>query len=275
MVFQINIIFVGKLHNVHMLSGVGMATVLITTLPLSLTYGISGVLETLVSQAYGCQKYGLCINYLYKQIAIITILFIPISFILLNSETLMRDVFQQDEKAAYFCQELISIMLPGIYFDCIFESISLYFTAMEKSFIPMQIQMVMVPSHYLLNYLLMYKFDFGLRGVALATNITCLLCLVIIVVRMTFEKDMIFTLTNCRDILFDIKSFIRLAFAGLLLSCFEEWINNALSLFAGTIGVKEQAAFYVSYNIGLIMFFIPQSFSLSISALIGSALGKG
>lgn len=53
LVLQINLIYVGKLNDVEMLAGVGLASTLICAIPLSLTLGISGVLETLVSQAYG------------------------------------------------------------------------------------------------------------------------------------------------------------------------------------------------------------------------------
>lgn len=52
-IWQINIIYVGRLGNEHMLGGVGLANSLFTSIPYAITLGISGVLETLVSQAYG------------------------------------------------------------------------------------------------------------------------------------------------------------------------------------------------------------------------------
>ena len=53
MVTQINIIYVGKLNDENKLAGIGLATALIYCLPVSLTFGIASVLETMVSQAYG------------------------------------------------------------------------------------------------------------------------------------------------------------------------------------------------------------------------------
>jgi Na+-driven multidrug efflux pump len=55
MVSQINVVHVGKLNDVSALAGIGLATSLIQCLPISLTYGIASVLETMVSQAYGSQ----------------------------------------------------------------------------------------------------------------------------------------------------------------------------------------------------------------------------
>ena len=103
----------------------------------------------------------------------------------------------------------------------------------------MQIQMVMVPTHFCLNHFFMYKFDMGLRGIAIASNFTFCMCLILIFIRMKFLGEIEFTLPVMKDVLFDIKTFIFLAFSGLLLTCLEEWCNNALSMFAGFIGVKE------------------------------------
>ena len=49
MVWQINIVYVGQLNDEAMLGGIGMANSLCCSIPLAITYGISGVLETLVS----------------------------------------------------------------------------------------------------------------------------------------------------------------------------------------------------------------------------------
>jgi len=84
MMWQINIIYVGKLGDELKLGGIGLANSLFCSIPLAVTYGISGVLETLVSQAYGNKQYYLCGIYLNKQIFIVTILFIPIGFVLYN-----------------------------------------------------------------------------------------------------------------------------------------------------------------------------------------------
>lgn len=49
LVVYINMIFIGKLNNEEMIAGVGIAYALICGCAVSLTLGLSGVLETLVS----------------------------------------------------------------------------------------------------------------------------------------------------------------------------------------------------------------------------------
>jgi Na+-driven multidrug efflux pump len=48
-ILQINIIYVGKFNNEKMLDGIGLANTLISCTSMSMTVGLSGVLETFVS----------------------------------------------------------------------------------------------------------------------------------------------------------------------------------------------------------------------------------
>jgi Na+-driven multidrug efflux pump len=54
---QVNIIYASKLNDVNMLAGMGLANTLINCTTISITYGLSGVLETFVSQSYGSKEY--------------------------------------------------------------------------------------------------------------------------------------------------------------------------------------------------------------------------
>lgn len=53
LIWQLNIYYVGRLGDEQMLGGIGLANSLVIAMVLSVTFGISGVLETMVSQAYG------------------------------------------------------------------------------------------------------------------------------------------------------------------------------------------------------------------------------
>ena len=48
-ILQINIIYAGKFNNEKMLDGIGLANTLISCSTMSITVGLSGVLETFVS----------------------------------------------------------------------------------------------------------------------------------------------------------------------------------------------------------------------------------
>jgi len=73
----------------------------------------------------------------------------------------------------------------------------------------------------------------------------------------------------------DFGSFASLAFSGLLISCFEEWCTQGLQIMSGLINLQNQAAMIITISLVGLLFFIPFSYSLAISALVGSSLGQG
>ena len=54
---QVNIIYASRFNNEKILAGMGLANTLINCTTITLTYGLSGVLETYVSQSYGSKEY--------------------------------------------------------------------------------------------------------------------------------------------------------------------------------------------------------------------------
>ena len=84
----VNTVFVGHLGDEVKLAGVGMANMYINILILSISYGLSSSLNTLISQSYGQKDYRLCGIYLNRARILITIVFIPMIFVLLYTETI-------------------------------------------------------------------------------------------------------------------------------------------------------------------------------------------
>ena len=81
--------FVAHLHDDEKTAGIGMVNILTNSMPVALCYGISGVLETLVSQAYSNEKYYLCGQYLNKMIFVMSVAFVPIGCLLWNATPLL------------------------------------------------------------------------------------------------------------------------------------------------------------------------------------------
>ena len=79
----------------------------------------------------------LCGSYLNKQVAILTVLFVPIGLLLWFSKHILVSYMGQSLEASQYCQLLLRINLIGLYFETLFESAVCFFTAMEKSYIPM------------------------------------------------------------------------------------------------------------------------------------------
>jgi Na+-driven multidrug efflux pump len=110
----INAIFVGQLNDPAKLAGVGMANMTLNLLAFSPLMGMNSVLETLVSQAFGSGNLYMCGVYLNRGRFLTTCFFIPVMFVLLNTDHILIAMGQDIEVAGY-AQEYITTLFPGIY----------------------------------------------------------------------------------------------------------------------------------------------------------------
>ena len=132
------------------------------------------MLETLVSQAYGKKMYQLCGLNLNRHLLLVSLIFIPISVLLWNSEKILLYLGQDSEPAMY-CQLYIRAAMPGLFLNCISLSLTIFLTAMENSVVPMVIQGALIVLHICNTFLMEVVFDQGFIGIAYASNMTHLM----------------------------------------------------------------------------------------------------
>lgn len=168
------------------------------------------------------------------------------------------------------------IGLPGLYLWCLQFTYCVYFSVIEKSQVLMAIQFFSAPLHYFLCDLFVFKMDYGLEGTALSFNATILFSFTCIVLFTKFTRDeeirRVLVPFNM-NIFNEFGTYLSLTFYGLMLSFFEEWCNQALTIFSGWLGVQYQAAWAIVFTILTMMYFIPMSLGYSISATLGTAIG--
>lgn len=121
-------------------------------------------------------------------IFVMTVAYLPLAILLWHATPLLI-ILGQDAQAAEYAGLYMRIQLPGIYLQCLFDGISIFYTAMEKSYIPMLVQIVCIPLHALWCYLLIYVCRFDIYGCAMAVNVTYSLCLVAIKLVINASND--------------------------------------------------------------------------------------
>jgi len=89
MIWQQNLIFVGRMGDATLLAGVGLATTTINMMCFSLLVGLNGALETLVSQAFGMKELNLCGRYFNRGLVIMAVCYLPMVLILVFSEPIL------------------------------------------------------------------------------------------------------------------------------------------------------------------------------------------
>ena len=90
----VNTVYAGRFNDAAKLAGVGLGNTTLNILCLSIMMGMTGALETFVSQAFGYGNLVLCGVYLNRARLIGTFLFIPLMILLLFSETILLKLGQ-------------------------------------------------------------------------------------------------------------------------------------------------------------------------------------
>lgn len=134
--YQVNIRYAGRLNNDAMITGLGQAYSLLIVLPYTITFGVSSVLETQVSQAFGSNHLHLCGKYLNQHLFVISAVYVPVCILLFNSKSFLL-AFGMDAEVSEYCQKYLRVVLPGMFFDMIILSLTIFLTALERTFVPM------------------------------------------------------------------------------------------------------------------------------------------
>ena len=97
-----------------MLAGVGLGNMTMAFLGYMVMVGLNSSIETFVSQAAGAKNLELCGVYLNRGRFIMTCAYVPISFVLMQSKSILL-YFGQDPKVAEYASTYILCYLPGLY----------------------------------------------------------------------------------------------------------------------------------------------------------------
>lgn len=98
-----------------------MANMYMNITCLSVLFGFNMTLNTVVSQAFGFGDYRMCGIYLNRARIIVSIIFVPLSLFLLQTERIFTLV-GFDRSASHYAQLYINLLIPGLYFMGILDS---------------------------------------------------------------------------------------------------------------------------------------------------------
>jgi MATE family multidrug resistance protein len=109
-----NLIFIGHLNDASMLAGVGMGNMTQNLCGLSIILGFNSTIDTLVSQSAGTGEIKMCGVYLNRGRFVMTVIFVPILFIIMNTENMLIFI-GQDPIVSKHAQTYVMAFLPGLY----------------------------------------------------------------------------------------------------------------------------------------------------------------
>jgi MATE family multidrug resistance protein len=229
-----------------MLAAVGLANMFINITTLSVIIGINSTLNTLVSQSFGLQNYKLCGVYFNRARIIMTLVLVPLSILLLNTERVF-DLMGFDREASYYSLMYIYMLIPALWVLGLLDANRRLLSCMGYQNVPMAIQITNTFLHILWCWLFTDCFGFGIQGPSIATLLTNLLNLLMVhiyTVRFTDVKvtneAYLMPSNECFDIT-GLKEYMKLGLPSIGMTCLE-WLSfEVMTLYSAYISITATA----------------------------------
>lgn len=127
-------------------------------------------MDTLISQAAGGGNYELCGVYLNRGRFLMSLMFIPITIVLMNSERILVAAYQEPE-VAKFAQLYVLTNLPGVYLIGLSDCQRRLLNNFGKNNISFYAGFFAMVLHSFWSYVFVIKLDLEIVGTGLA-NVT-------------------------------------------------------------------------------------------------------
>uniref|UniRef100_A0A8C1C049 Multidrug and toxin extrusion protein n=2 Tax=Cyprinus carpio TaxID=7962 RepID=A0A8C1C049_CYPCA len=274
LLFFVVTMFCGRLGNT-VLAGYAMASATINVTAAATGLGLALACDTLVSQTFGSKNLLRVGVTLQRGILILTLFSLPCCALLVNTQPLLL-YLGQDAEVARIAQLYVVAYLPAIP--------AMFLYQLQLSYL--QNQGVIKPQMYasavanvanvIVNYFLLYWWDYGVYGSAAANTFAqvcnCFALFCFIRWQRIYEK----TWGGwSSEALQDWGSYMKLAIPSTLMTCFEWWIYEVGGFLAGMLSEVDLAAQHVVIMLAYINYMIPLGMQGAACVRVGNALGAG
>ncbi|XVF63248.1 hypothetical protein PTKIN_Ptkin09bG0072500 [Pterospermum kingtungense] len=272
----VSVLFLGRLGSLE-LAGGALSIGFTNITGYSVLVGLASGLEPVCSQAYGSKNWELLSLSLQRMIIILFLAIIPISLLWVNLESIM--VFMGQDKditamAATYCM----YSLPDLLTNTLLQPLRVFLRSQRVTKPMMWCSLVAVMFHVPLNYVLVMVMGLGVPGVAMASVVTNMNMVVLMVgyVWVSGRWEMRWT-TGIGGVCGGVVPLLRLAVPSCLGICLEWWWYEIVTVMAGylpnpTLAV---AATGILIQTTSMMYTVPMALAGCVSARVGNELGAG
>jgi len=146
---------------------------------------------------------------------------------------------------------------------------------MQVTWVPMTAQVVCTILHFGWLYLLVTYLGMEIKGVALATFLTYFSQFIFVEIYGLFVPEVRAAMFfPTKESFREWGSYLKLSIPSTLMLCAEWWAFEVLILLAGYIGVVEQAAQILLFNMIALMFMVALGMQEATCALVGNSVGE-
>ena len=261
-----------KQNSQHLISGIGLGGI-IYGFGVSIGFGIVSGLDTLCSQAYGSKMFYLMGCYLNRARIFISILFVPLFFVLIFAENLLL-LIKQNPIFSRIAGEYCRGILPGLWFLLQSEAQKRFLQA-QGIYFSQTICIIICNFIYpLWVYLYLEVFDLGAFGIGLATSTTNIIYFIILTIIAKYKsiKGSFFMINS--DSFKGLIEFLKISIPCCIEICLESWTFQIISLMCGYLDENQLYSQILVVNIGLFFAIITFGIMIASSIIVGKYVGR-
>ncbi|KAL7128435.1 hypothetical protein ABFS83_14G316800 [Erythranthe nasuta] len=273
----VSVLFLGRLGSLE-LAGGALSIGFTNITGYSVLVGLASGLEPVCSQAYGTKNWDLLLLSLHRMIFILFIAIIPITALWINLESIMLFMGQDKDitsMAATYC----IYSLPDLLTNTLLQPLRVYLRSQGVTKPQMWCTLLAVVFHVPLNYVLVVVMGLGVRGVAVASVLTNLHMMLLILgyVCVYGRWEWRWRRPGIGGDCGGIGRLLRLAIPSCAGICLEWWWYEIVTVLAGYLPNPKLAvaATGILIQTTSLMYTVPMALAGCVSARVGNELGAG
>lgn len=271
---MISMLFLGHFGDTELAAG-SLAIAFANITAYSVLSGLALGMEPLCSQAFGAQNPKHLSLTLHRAIVFLLVCSIPITFLWLNVENILRFLLQ-DPKITLMAQTYLVFSLPDLATNSFIHPIRVYLRAQGITEPLTWASLVGTALHLPFNYFLALRLKLGVAGVAAASALSNLVVLVVLVLYVWVRGLHVPTWTKPSwKCLTGWMPLIRLAMPSCVSVCLEWWWYEIMIVLCGLLVDPDStvASMGVLIQTTSFLYVFPSSLGFAVSTRVGNELG--
>ncbi|CAN7022363.1 hypothetical protein BRARA_F01918 [Brassica rapa] len=259
------------------LAGIALGSSFANVTGFGILFGLSGALETLCGQAFGAEQYQNLGPYTFTSMVYLLIIAFPISILWIFMNQILI-LLHQDPQVAELASVYCLWLIPALFGYSVLESLVRYFQSQSLIFPMVLSSLAALAFHVPLCWLMVHRFEFGVKGAAVSIGISYWLNAVFLWVYMKRSQTCLKTrIYMSKDAFLHTKIFFQFAVPSAMMCCLEWLAFEVITLLSGLLpnSKLETSVISICLTTSTLHYNLVNGISDAASTNVANELGAG